>query len=231
MIEGAHIDKQSHLMDADRAVGETIEFDNAVGVAKRWADRLGDTVIVVLADHECSGFSLIGALAGGLANLKATPPDNSKFDPSSTPARQGKVGTYDAAGFPRYQINKSDGYPESMDIDGKLLFGFGADGDRFEGWLSKPLPIIDSLLPSVIKSELAAKGYSGSPAGRAEKDFGYFVRGQVPGDQAVHTASDIPVSAYSTGSQAWRSFTGVQTNTDVFFKLMRAALGSDADVD
>jgi hypothetical protein len=41
---------------------------------------------------------------------------------------------------------------------------------------------------------------------------------------------DIPVSAYSTGSQAWRSFTGVQTNTDVFFKLMRAALGSD-DVD
>jgi alkaline phosphatase len=229
MIEGAHIDKQSHLMDADRAVGETIEFDNAVGVAKRWADRLGDTVIVVLADHECSGFSLIGALAGGLANLKATPPDNTKFDPSSAPARQGKVGTYDAAGFPRYQINKSDGYPESMDIDGKLLFGFGADGDRFEGWLSKPLPVIDSLLPSVIKSELAANGYSSSPAGRAEKGFGFFVRGQVPGDQAVHTAVDIPVSAYSTGSQAWRSFTGVQTNTDVFFKLMRAALGSDGD--
>jgi alkaline phosphatase len=229
MIEGAHIDKQSHLMDADRAVGETIEFDNAVGVAKRWADRLGDTVIVVLADHECSGFSLIGALAGGLANLKATPPDNTRFDPSSTPARQGKVGTYDAAGFPRYQINKSDGYPESMDIDGKLLFGFGADGDRFEGWLSKPLPVIDSLLPSVIKSELAANGYSSSPAGRAEKGFGFFVRGQVPGDQAVHTAVDIPVSAYSTGSQAWRSFTGVQTNTDVFFKLMRAALGSDGD--
>jgi hypothetical protein len=28
---------------------------------------------------------------------------------------------------------------------------------------------------------------------------GLFLRGQVPGDQAVHTAVDIPVSAYSTG--------------------------------
>ncbi len=43
--------------------------------------------------------------------------------------------------------------------------------------------------------------------------------------QAVHTASDIPVSAYSSGSNADHQFHGVQTNTDVFFKLMRAALG------
>src|SRR3989442_10597033 len=51
---------------------------------------------------------------------------------------------------------------------------------------------------------------------------GFFIRGQAPGDQAVHTASDIPISAYSTGSDAWRSFVGVQKNTDVFFKLMRS---------
>ena len=29
MVEAAHIDKQSHLMDADRAVGEVLEFDAA----------------------------------------------------------------------------------------------------------------------------------------------------------------------------------------------------------
>src|SRR5262249_27785854 len=33
MAEGAHIDKQSHLMDAERTVGEVIEFDRAVEVA------------------------------------------------------------------------------------------------------------------------------------------------------------------------------------------------------
>jgi alkaline phosphatase len=231
MVEGAHIDKQSHLMDADRVIGETIEFDAAVGVARRWADRLGDTVVVVLADHECSGFSLIGALAGGVQNLRSLPPENALLDPGSIPLRQRAVGTYDAAGFPRYEI-LPDGYPRTMDVDGKVLVGFGANSDRYEGWLSKPLPVIDSLLPATFKAELAKSGYAGIPAGRAESQFGYFVRGQLDGaGQAVHTAADIPISAYSAGNGAWKLFSGVQTNTDVYFKLMRAALGGATDDD
>jgi len=74
----------------------------------------------------------------------------------------------------------------------------------------------------------ARKGYSGSPLQRSTDQSGFFIRGQAPGDQAVHTASDIPISAYSTGSDAWRSFVGVQKNTDVFFKLMQA-LGAGDD--
>jgi alkaline phosphatase len=35
MVEGALIDKQSHAMDADRVIDETIEFDNAVAAARR----------------------------------------------------------------------------------------------------------------------------------------------------------------------------------------------------
>jgi alkaline phosphatase len=49
----------------------------------------------------------------------------------------------------------------------------------------------------------------------------YLVTGQVPGDSAVHTATDIPLSAFGPG--AW-AFTGVMDNTDVFFKLAQAAL-------
>jgi len=44
----------------------------------------------------------------------------------------------------------------------------------------------------------------------------------VPGTSAVHTASDIPLSAYGVGSSM---FSGVMDNTDVFFKVMQAALG------
>jgi alkaline phosphatase len=140
------------------------------------------------------------------------------------------VGTYDSAAFPRYNI-LADGYPETFDIDGKLLVGYGANGDRYESWLMKPLPIIDGLLPDEIKGELRASGYSDAPYQREESRYGYFIRGQATGrDQAVHTASDIPVSAYSTGAKGrpnhqHQQFYGVQTNTDVFFKLMRAALG------
>ncbi len=228
MIEGAHIDKQSHLMDVDRVIGETLEFDRAVGVARRWADRLGDTVVVVLADHECSGFSLMGALAnvqsssnptnqGGVGALaKAAPAD-------LAPAKV--VGTYDAAGFPRYDFTTyGDGYPATYDVDKKLLVGFGASGDRNETWLTKATPVVDSLLPTPIKTELKNAGYVSEPYQR-DAGKGWFIGGQATQqDQAVHTATDIPVSAYSSGSDVWRRFTGVQRNTDVFFKLMKATL-------
>lgn len=242
MVEGAHIDKQSHLMDADRAILETVEFDKAVGVARDFANSAGDTVVIVLADHECAGFSLIGALnkgpnggggtAGSLDSLKNLPSDaantaftlDSRGNVTNAPLRQGVVGTYDAASFPQYTV-LADGYPAQTDIDGKLLIGYGASGDRYEGWLTKPLPVIDSLLPDTIKGELAAKAYAAHPYSRAESALGFFLRGQVPGDQAVHTASDIPVSAYSSSSRAFEQFIGVQQNTDVFFKLARAAFG------
>jgi alkaline phosphatase len=211
-----------------------IEFDRAVGVAREWADRLGNTLVIVVADHECAGFSIIGALQGGVARLQALPSDAAANDPAVTPARQTVVGTYDAAGFPRYDI-QLDGYPASQDIDGKILFGYGASADRYETWLTRPQPVIDSLLTSSIKGELRSKGYVGEPAergmkGSAEDRNGFFIRGQAGGvTNAVHTASDIPISAYSTGSQAWRKFVGVQRNTDVFFKLMESVVSAQED--
>lgn len=234
MIEGAHIDKQSHAMDADRAIWETIEFDNAVRKCLDFANRVGDTTVIVTADHECSGFSILGALTGGIANLQSQPSDTGVLDPATQPNRQKVVGTYDAAGFPNYTI-LADGFPASADIDGKLLIGFGANGDRYEGWLSKPVPIIDSLLPNDIKGQLGTKGYPAEPINRQAASTspdplgdsrGFFIRGQAVGQtQAVHTATDIPLSAYSKGNNAYLQFTAVQDNTDVFFKLARAALG------
>jgi alkaline phosphatase len=111
-----------------------------------------------------------------------------------------------------------------MDFDGKMLVGYGASGDRYETWLSKPLPVVDSLLPSSFKTELDGKGYVREPVQRVSDKDGFYLRGNVTGGQAVHTAADIPISAYSSGSDVWREFVGIQTNTDVFFKLMRAAL-------
>jgi alkaline phosphatase len=225
MVEGAHIDKQSHAMDPERAVDDTIEFDRAVAVARDFADNVDRrTVVITLADHECSGFSIIGGLNTTIANLQSLPPDGTVLDPNTQPKRQAVVGVYDAAGFPSYQI-LSDGYPATFDIDGKILFGFGANGDRYETWLTHPRPIIDSLLPDDIKAELAAAGYPGQPYNRDQAN-GYFIRGQAVGkDQAVHTAADIAVSAYSPRAAIARQFVGVQRNTDVFVKLMRGVFG------
>jgi len=226
MVEAAHIDKQSHAMDAERAVNETLEFDRAVAVVRHFAETIDrSTLVIVLADHECSGFSIIGALNSTPEAAAAITADGLVLDPNVQPGHQKLVGTYDAAGFPIYNI-LADGYPDTLDVTGKLLFGYGANGDRFETWLTKPHPIVDSLLSSAIQAELISAGYPNQPYARSQTD-GYFIRGQATGkEQAVHTASDIPISAFSPYSRVAERFVGVQRNTDVFFKLMGATLGS-----
>jgi alkaline phosphatase len=221
MVEGAHIDKQSHQMDAERAIGETIEFDRAIQVGLDFARHDGRTLILVTADHECSGFALIGGLTGGVANLRGLPSDAAALDPSAAPARQRVIGVYDGAAFPSYSI-LPDGYPTTYDVDGKLLIGFGANGDRYENWLTPSKPSRESLTPAKLVTELTNLGYpSGTPVDRADKKAdGYFIRGQAVGrEQAVHTASDIALSAYAKDPDAWLPFAGTYENTDVFFKI------------
>ena len=50
-VEGASIDKQDHATNACGQLGETVAFDNAIGVALEWQRHHPDTLIVVTADH------------------------------------------------------------------------------------------------------------------------------------------------------------------------------------
>ncbi len=207
LIEGASIDKQAHLMDTDRWLLEMVEFDRAVAVAKDFASRHPDTLIIVTADHECAGAAIIGS---------STKPVSALWDATATPGvdkqRNAIVGTYQNAKFPRYKM-LSDGYPDSTDIDHKMLIGYGANADRYENWLSHLTPTRDSQQPFATQG---AQGLYPKDPGSRNKDRGFLVTGQVPGDQAVHTASDIPLSAMGRGAQV---FSGVMDNTDIFFKL------------
>jgi alkaline phosphatase len=50
-VEGASIDKQDHATNACGQIGETVAFDNAVGVALDYQRTHPDTLVVVTADH------------------------------------------------------------------------------------------------------------------------------------------------------------------------------------
>jgi alkaline phosphatase len=50
-VEGASIDKQDHAANACAQIGETIAFDDAIGVALDYQRHHPDTLIVVTADH------------------------------------------------------------------------------------------------------------------------------------------------------------------------------------
>ena len=50
-VEGASIDKQDHAANACGQIGETVAFDDAIGVALQYQRRHPDTLVVVTADH------------------------------------------------------------------------------------------------------------------------------------------------------------------------------------
>lgn len=211
MVEGASIDKQGHNMDTERWMLDTIEFDRSVALAQAFAAKHGNTLVIVTADHEVAGTALIGGSTVSDARLQEL------IREGGTALRDKSVGLYEKAGFPKYVIAK-DGYPETTDIDNRLMVGYGANSDRFEDFRTNPQPLQDSQQPFINSQPLAAY-----PAGPMKRDEGgkFFVTGQVPGNSAAHTADDIPLSAFGPGAY---SFTGVMDNTDVFFKIAQAAI-------
>lgn len=225
MIEGASIDKQAHNMDSDRWILETLEFDRTVAVAREFARRTPGTLVIVTADHECAGINIIGASTVSTETIRqraASGVGPGRPANGSSPAvnglRDGLVGTYEAAGFPRYEI-LGDGYPRTMDIDGKILIGYAANSDRYEDWLTNTRPLQDTQQPFIRTAPL--NQYPADPTKR-DVTGNFLVTGQVPGETAVHTASDIPLSAFGTGAA---NFTGVLDNTEVFFRAMQTILG------
>ena len=88
-IEGALIDKRSHANDAAQTLEEVKAFDDAVKVALDFARRDGHTMVIVTADHETAGFSIIEP--GTFTNAEAAAPpvnvDAGNSANSSTPGR------------------------------------------------------------------------------------------------------------------------------------------------
>jgi len=60
MVEGSQIDWGGHANDADYIVQEMIDFDKAVAMALDFAEKDGETLVIVTADHETGGFALNG---------------------------------------------------------------------------------------------------------------------------------------------------------------------------
>lgn len=59
MVEGSQIDWGGHANDGEYLVAEMLDFDRTIGKALDFAERQGNTLVIVTADHECGGFSLV----------------------------------------------------------------------------------------------------------------------------------------------------------------------------
>jgi alkaline phosphatase len=78
MIEGSMIDDGGHDNDLERMMDEVHDFDRAVGKVLQWAARDGATLVVVTADHETGGWTLLGGdIATGTVKGKFSTGDHS----------------------------------------------------------------------------------------------------------------------------------------------------------
>lgn len=60
MVEGSQIDWGGHDNNINYVTSEMIDFDNVVGQALDFAEKDGNTLVIVTADHETGGLSIIG---------------------------------------------------------------------------------------------------------------------------------------------------------------------------
>ena len=202
MVEGASIDKMSHPMDWDRALYETIEFDQAIGLGLEFLKKNPDTLIVVTGDHT-HGVSIIGTI------------DDEK---PGTDMRE-KVGTYADAGFPNYEDKDGDGYPDKVDVSRRLAVFSSNYPDYYETWRPKMDGPFEPAVQNEKKQYVANEAYKNVPGA-------VFREGNLPrsADTAVHAVDDIVLQATGPGSEG---FKGYMEESDIYKVLVDTfALGA-----
>ncbi|WP_166345454.1 alkaline phosphatase [Phytoactinopolyspora limicola] len=197
MVEAASIDKMEHPLDGPRATYDTIEFDQAIAVAKKWAEGRDDTLIVVTADHNHS-MSIVGT-----------------HDRRGAEGRAAN-GVYGDAGFPTYVDEDGDGFPDDPNPEVGLFFG----------WSNHPDHTDDFQHNAVFQQPALIDPSTGEAVDNPERDPGAELQiGNLPlgSTNCVHTVEDVSIFASGPGAARFNAFLD---NTEVFHAIADA-LGLD----
>lgn len=172
MVEGASIDKQLHAMDWQRATYDTIEFDKAVKLARDYAEKNKDTLVVVLADH-AHGASISGTY-------------------HERDGKTGREAVRQAAQsiFPTFEDRDGDGYPDDPNPDVTIAVQYANHPNAQIDYKFKEVPT-----PVNIKKDGKVVG---NPAIHGEYEEGN-VPANVTSEE--HAADDIIVNAEGPGSE------------------------------
>jgi alkaline phosphatase len=77
MIEGSQIDWGGHDNDSQYVVSEMLDFDRTIGKVLEYAEKDKNTLVIITADHETGGMSIIGGnFEKGEVNAKFSTDDH-----------------------------------------------------------------------------------------------------------------------------------------------------------
>ncbi|MFA7492483.1 MAG: alkaline phosphatase [Proteiniphilum sp.] len=69
MVEGSHVDWAAHANDPATMIDEFLAFDDAVGKVMEFAEKDGNTAVIIASDHGNSGFSIGSRSCSGSSKL------------------------------------------------------------------------------------------------------------------------------------------------------------------
>ena len=224
MSEAALIDKEMHVQDVDRALGDLLELDDTLRATLEHLEKIGeleDTLVVVTADHG-HGFDVFGSADTKYLNAKDT--DREK---------RNAVGIYRESGLSAYTVPE-DVLPNNQTVfESPQGYGFPVTWDpRYtiaHGWATFPDKREDfqvndhhERIPAAKSSNSSTPGYFFNPA---DNPSGFGMTGNlgISEGQGVHSLVDVPVYAWGPGHELFR---GIQNSVDIAFHIANAlALG------
>jgi alkaline phosphatase len=122
MIEGAQIDWAGHDHDFTWLIHEMIDFDMLVGAALDFAEKDGNTLVIVTSDHETGGLTLPGGRAGNRENFR----------------HNFSTGRHTAAHVPVFAFGPSadlfSGSYDNTDVAQKMFYLWGKEIEESEKW-------------------------------------------------------------------------------------------------
>lgn len=120
MIEGSQIDWGGHANDGTYVIEEMKDFDETIGIVMDFAEKDGNTLVVITADHETGGLSLSSLTTFGSS-------DYNQINPTFS------TGGHSAALIPVFAYGPGAerfmGIYQNNDLYGKMAEGF-VDGGK-----------------------------------------------------------------------------------------------------
>ena len=219
MVEGGKIDWACHANDAMAAIGDTLDFDDAVGVALKFYNRHpNETLIVVTGDHETGGLTIGHATTGYSAYYDRLINQTESFQAFG----QNEWATYKTAHETGYDYTASNNLESSTEMISLMENIFGLKYSDLNEYQKEKL------------EDAFDKSMSGSNDNSADENqllYGYYEpiivtithilneRASIGWTSYSHTG--VPVPVFAIGAES-NNFSGFYDNTDIAKKLASA---------
>lgn len=155
MVEGSQIDWRGHGLDGEGTIASTRHFDRAVGTALEYGRARDDTLVIVVADHETGGLSLVDS--SQKEKLTAALGGEKKAQSSVSYQTEGDDSIEAPALFPEMKVERRHGgAAESESL--VPLFGYFSIASR--PYAEKPEEFFGIHTPEMIPMFVEGKGAS-----------------------------------------------------------------------